>query len=81
METVATAKAHDKRRYYAAVLGNSLTVDAPEWDRQQRMVAVLDELRPSHLRVLALIVRVPGLRRRVQSVGCRSSQRRPPTAR
>jgi hypothetical protein len=57
MENVASAKAGDKRRFYADVLAKALVIDAPEWDRQERMVATLDALRPSHLRVLALMVR------------------------
>lgn len=57
LATVATRQGLDKREYYASVLANALTVEAPEYDRQLRLVACLDNLRPSHLRLLAVVMR------------------------
>jgi hypothetical protein len=57
MATVATRQGLEKREYYAALLANALLPEAPEYDRQLRLVACLDALRPSHLRLLAIVVR------------------------
>jgi hypothetical protein len=57
LEAVASRRGADKRDYYASVLANAAAVDAPEWDRQERMLACLNDIRPSHLLLLALVVR------------------------
>jgi hypothetical protein len=44
-----------KQAYYAAALANSLTADSPEGIDLEAMRAALVELRPAHLRLIALL--------------------------
>lgn len=56
LETVARRSAEGKRSFYAAALANTATLSRPGEDERERMLAALGELRPSHLRLLAIVV-------------------------
>lgn len=57
LESASRRDSDGKREYYAAALANSLTVDRPDAEERERMLDVLDELRPAHLRLLAGVAR------------------------
>jgi hypothetical protein len=44
-----------KQRYYAAAMANSLTPEAPAAIDQAKMIAALSDLRPLHLRMIAVL--------------------------
>jgi hypothetical protein len=52
LAAVATRRGLEKRTYFASILANALADDAPEADMQDRLIATLDGLRISHLRML-----------------------------
>lgn len=60
LERISRRESDGKRAYYAAALANTLTTDRPEADELERMLDVLDEVRPAHLRLLAAIARTHG---------------------
>ncbi len=54
-ERLQTRRAGEMRDFYAAAIGNALTPQRPDPVEQERMLATLGELRPSHLWLLHLI--------------------------
>lgn len=61
LESASRRGSDGKREYYAAALANSLTIERPDAGERERMLDVLDELRPAHLRLLAGIARTHDL--------------------
>jgi hypothetical protein len=59
LERVVRAEADGKRAYYAAAVANTLAAPDLEADLRERMMDALDALRPSNLRLLALISENP----------------------
>lgn len=57
MDRVDRRETEGKTGYYAAAIANSLTPDAPAALDQAAMIAVLDALRPAHLRLVAVLRR------------------------
>lgn len=55
LETIIRRDAAGKRAYYAAALANTATASRPDEEERDRMLSVLDEVRPSHLRLLAVV--------------------------
>lgn len=55
MEKTRSRREMDKIAYYAAALTNAATRDRPDQVVRDRMLAVLEELRHSHLTLLALV--------------------------
>jgi hypothetical protein len=49
-----------KRSHYVAALTNAASTDRPEEIERHRFLDLLDTIRPSHLRLLAVIVRAQG---------------------
>jgi hypothetical protein len=61
LERTSRRDADGKRAYYAAALANSLTTNRPDMEERERMLDVLDQLRPAHLRLLAGVARTHGM--------------------
>jgi hypothetical protein len=61
LESTSRRDADGKRAYYATALANSISVDRPKADDRERMLDVLDQLRPAHLRLLADVARTHDL--------------------
>lgn len=59
LERVVRADADGKRAYYAAAVANTLAAPDLAADQRERMMDALDALRPSHLRLLAVIAENP----------------------
>jgi hypothetical protein len=59
LERVIRATADGKRAYYAAAVANTLVAPDITADERARMMDALDRLRPSNLRLLALVVENP----------------------
>lgn len=55
MERTQSRREMDKVEYYAAALAHAATAERPQASEMARMVDVLEELRPAHLRLLAVI--------------------------
>jgi hypothetical protein len=49
-------QAEEKRAYYAAALANSLTPERPDAVDQEKMLAALEGLRASHMRMIAVFM-------------------------
>jgi hypothetical protein len=59
LERVVRASADGKRAYYAAAVANTLTAPDLDADLRERMMDALDAVRPSNLRLLAVIAENP----------------------
>jgi hypothetical protein len=57
IDALGMERNREKRRYYVAALANSVTVDRPELVERHRFLDLLEQLRPSHLRLLAVVAR------------------------
>jgi hypothetical protein len=55
MDRVQTVRNEDKLGYWASLLAGAVTTDRPSDSDRDRMIASLDALRPSHLRLLYVI--------------------------
>jgi hypothetical protein len=55
LESIARRAADGKRGFYAAALVNTAGPSAPEEDERERMLDALGQLRPAHLRLLAIV--------------------------
>jgi hypothetical protein len=56
-ESVAQIRNRTKRSHYVAALANSAPLDRPQDQERHRFLDLLDAIRPSHLRLLAVVVR------------------------
>jgi len=55
VEATRSRREMEKREYYATALAHAATEDRPDTAELGRMVAILEDLRPAHLRLLAVI--------------------------
>jgi hypothetical protein len=59
LEVVGARKHRDKRRYFIAALANCATHDRPDSVERKRFLDELERLRPSHLRLLSVLLMPP----------------------
>lgn len=57
IDALRMTRNQEKRRYYVAALTNSATSDRPDLVERKRFIDLLEQLRPSHLSLLAVIAR------------------------